>query len=98
MALSHTFVSRGHSYGKVQSIPAATHSAMGCTGDAGCGSKCIDSVAACSPQCCFDSCDGRGGMDASELLELLDGMSRFEPWAEAMKRLGRELLEMRGAG
>ena len=40
----------------------------------------------------------RRGAAAAELLELLDGMSRFEPWAEAMKRLGRELLEMRGAG
>ena len=38
----------------------------------------------------------RRGAAAAELLELLDGMSRFEPWAEAMKRLGRELLELGG--
>ena len=38
----------------------------------------------------------RRGAAAAELLELLDGMSRFEQWADAMKRLGRELLEVRG--
>ena len=38
----------------------------------------------------------RRGAAAAELLELLDGMSRFEQWADAMKRRGRELLDMRG--
>ena len=38
----------------------------------------------------------RRGSAAAELLELLDRMSRFEQWADAMKRIARELLEVRG--
>ena len=37
----------------------------------------------------------RRGAAAAELLELLDEMSRFEQWADAMKRRGRELLDVR---
>ena len=39
----------------------------------------------------------RRGAAAAELLELLDEMARFEQWADAMKRRGRELLELRQA-
>lgn len=38
----------------------------------------------------------RRGEAAAELLALLDQMSRFEQWADAMKRRARELLELRG--
>ena len=38
----------------------------------------------------------RRGEAAAELLALLDELSRFEQWADAMKRRGRQLLELRG--
>ena len=38
----------------------------------------------------------RRGAAAADLLELLDAVTRFEQWADAMKRRGRELLELRG--
>ena len=39
----------------------------------------------------------RRGEAAAELLELMDAVTRFEQWADAMKRRGRELFELRAS-
>ena len=39
----------------------------------------------------------RRGEAAAELLELMDAVTRFEQWADAMKGRGRELLELRAS-
>ena len=39
----------------------------------------------------------RRGEAALELLELMDAVTRFEQWADAMKRRGRELYELRAS-
>ena len=39
----------------------------------------------------------RRGEAATELLELMDAVTRFEQWADAMKRRGRELFELRAS-
>lgn len=39
----------------------------------------------------------RRGESAKELLDLLEAVTRFEPWADGMSRLGRGLLDLRGS-